>query len=70
MIKLKNDPNRLLISFVSGAVCIYNIKKRYIDFETEAGHAETVFDLRFCPSNRDLIASCSYDGSVRVWNAN
>jgi WD40 repeat protein len=44
--------------------------KRNVDFETEAGHAETVFDLEFCPGNRDVIASCSYDGSVRVWNVN
>lgn len=29
-----------------------------------------MFDLEFCPSNRDLIASCSYDGTVRVWNVN
>jgi WD40 repeat protein len=41
-----------------------------VEFQTEAGHAETVFDLEFCPSNKDLIASCSYDGTVRVWEAN
>lgn len=41
-----------------------------MEFQTEAGHAETVFDLEFCPSNKDLIASCSYDGTVRVWEAN
>jgi hypothetical protein len=28
-----------------------------VEFQTEAGHAETVFDLEFCPSNKDLIAS-------------
>lgn len=44
--------------------------KKSIDYQTEAGHAETVFDLKFCPSNRDIIASCSYDGTVRVWNVN
>lgn len=49
---------------------IFNLKKRHNEFETEAGHAETVFDLEFSPFNRDLVASCSYDGTVRIWNTN
>ena len=34
------------------------------------GHFETVFGVEYCASNKDLIASCSYDGTVRVWNSN
>jgi WD40 repeat protein len=26
--------------------------------------------LKFAPFNRDIIGSCSYDGTIRVWNAN
>ncbi len=37
---------------------------------TEAGHAETVFDLEFMPKDRNVFASCSYDGTVRVWDSN
>jgi WD repeat-containing protein 17 len=70
LVKMKGDANRLLISFVSGAICIYNVAKRFMEYSTEAGHAETVFDLKFCPSNRDIVGSCSYDGTVRVWNVN
>ena len=40
-----------------------------MEFQTEAGHAETVFDLAFCPSNRDQLASVSYDGTIRLWHA-
>lgn len=68
--KLKNDRKRLVIAFTNGAVCVFNTAKKRVEFQTEAGHAETVFDLEFCPSNKDLIASCSYDGTVRVWDAN
>jgi len=58
------------VAFTSGAISIFNLSKKRVDFQTEAGHAETVFDLEFCPSNKNLVGSCSYDGSVRVWNAN
>jgi WD40 repeat protein len=68
--KLKGDSKRVLVAFVNGAVQVFNIAKKRIEFQTEAGHAETVFDLEFCPNNKDLIASCSYDGTVRIWDVN
>lgn len=67
--KIKGDSQRVLIAFINGAVAVYNVQRRCIDFQTEAGHAETVFDLEFNPSNRDIYASCSYDGTIRVWDA-
>lgn len=36
---------------------------------TEEAHSETIFDIQFCPWNKDLIATCSYDSTVKVWNA-
>ena len=70
LLAVKGDPNRYLISLKDGKVMVYNIKKREIDFETESGHAETVFDLKFSNMSRDHIASCSYDGTVRLWDVN
>jgi WD40 repeat protein len=70
MRKLKNEPNKVLISFLNGAISVFNIAKRTIEFQTEAGHAETVFDIKFNPKNKDIIASCSYDGTARIWDAN
>jgi WD40 repeat protein len=67
---LKGDPKRVLVAFVNGAVQVFNLSKKKVEFQTEAGHAETVFDLEFCPINKDIIASCSYDGTVRVWDVN
>ncbi len=34
------------------------------------GHFETVFGVEYCRSNKDLLASCSYDGTVRIWDSN
>lgn len=52
---------------MNGAVAVYNLSKKKLEFQTEAGHTETVFDLAFSPSNRDLLASVSYDGTIRLW---
>lgn len=68
MIKLKNEPNKYLVAFVNGSLAIFNLSKKSIEFKTEAGHAETIFDLKFNPSNRDILASCSYDATVRIWD--
>ena len=70
MRKLKGDSKRIILGFMNGAVQIFNIEKRKVEFMTEAGHAETVFDLEFSPSDRNIFASCSYDGTVRVWDSN
>ena len=32
------------------------------------GHIETIFDCRFCPDNADLLATASFDGTVKVWD--
>ena len=69
MRKIRKDPSRVLIALKNGALLVFNLARKRVEFQTEAGHAETVFDLEFCPSNKDLIASCSYDGTVRVWEA-
>lgn len=32
------------------------------------GHLETIFDCQFKPENCDLLATASFDGTVKVWN--
>ena len=43
----KDGNFKLLLAFSNGAVGVYNFSKRCIEFQTEAGHAETIFDLEF-----------------------
>jgi len=57
-----------MVALKSGAVLIYDLFRRSIDFTTEAGHSETIFETEFCRSNSEYLASCSYDGTVRIWN--
>jgi WD40 repeat protein len=61
---------KLLISLRNGEVLVFNLNRRCIEFKTEAGHSETIFDVGFSPSNPELLASCSYDGTIRIWDSN
>lgn len=59
---------RVLIALKNGASLVYDLKRRSVEFKTEAGHSETIFETEFCRANSEYIASCSYDGTVRVWD--
>ncbi len=59
---------RALLALSDGSVVSYNLAKRSIEYSTVAGHTDTVFDCGFCPTNRDIIATCSFDGTIKLWN--
>ena len=67
-VPFKKDPKRWLIAFKNGSVGVYNLDKRNVEFQTEAGHAETIFEVKFCPWDKNRLATCSYDGTVRIWD--
>lgn len=57
------------LAFKDGSVALYNLDvNRLGPVDTTAGHCETVFDCRFAAHNPDLISSCSYDGTIRIWD--
>ena len=62
-----ND-HRLLVSGNDGSVVVYHIDKKYIEYETSAGHTETIFDASMSPLSADIVATCSYDSTIKVWN--
>jgi len=68
IISSKQSEDKVIVALKSGAVLIYDLTRRAIDYSTEAGHSETIFETEFCASNADYLASCSYDGTVRVWD--
>lgn len=35
---------------------------------SEGGHTETIFDCQFCPTRPLVLATASYDASVRLWH--
>ncbi|CAG9315711.1 unnamed protein product [Blepharisma stoltei] len=63
-----HDRASLICSFKSGAVGVFSLIKKKLEFCTESGHAETVFDIKINPQNKNLLATASYDGSVKIWD--
>ncbi len=63
-----DDRNSLICAFKNGSVGVYSITKKKLEFCTEPGHAETVFDVQINPRDKNMLATASYDGTVKLWD--
>ena len=59
----------LLLSFLDGAVAVYDLATRAMRHRGLPGHIETIFDAQFHPADPDTLATASYDSSAKVWHA-
>jgi WD40 repeat protein len=59
---------RVVTAHKDGAISVFNVSTSRTEFSTESGHSETIFDLDYHPNEPNLLASCSYDGTIRVWD--
>ncbi|XP_064482215.1 WD repeat-containing protein 17-like [Ornithodoros turicata] len=59
---------RVICLFHDGGVGLYNVRKRAWDFLRDFAHTETIFDCQFKPDNYSILATASYDGSIKLWN--
>lgn len=39
-----------------------------MEFKSQSGHTDTIFECSFQPKSPDSLATCSYDGTVKIWN--
>ncbi|KAG8202086.1 hypothetical protein JTE90_010448 [Oedothorax gibbosus] len=62
--------SRIACLFFDGGVGVYNLRNSSWDFLKNMGHLETIFDCQFKPDDPDLLATASFDGTVKVWNIN
>jgi WD40 repeat protein len=51
-----------------GSVSVFNLQRKQLEFCIPAGHTDTVFDCAFDPTTPEVFATCSYDGTVKIWN--
>jgi WD40 repeat protein len=65
---MPGNSKKYLITFKSGSVSVFNVDKRQTEFMTEGSHRETIFDVKFKPDNKDILASCGYDGTIKIWD--
>ncbi len=61
-------PHKFVLALKDGSACVFDLQSRLCEFVTTPAHSETIFDVAFKPSNPDVLATVSYDGSVKVWD--
>jgi hypothetical protein len=51
-------------------VVVYDVAAQEQLWSSQPGHTETIFDCSFAPGpSTSLLATCSFDSTVRVWDA-
>ena len=62
------NENKLLISLTDGEAVIYDLDNNKIEKQLAKGHSGTIFDLKFCPFSEGIMATCSIDGMIKIWD--
>ncbi|CAK8683632.1 unnamed protein product [Clavelina lepadiformis] len=63
-------PAKVVCAFADGGVGLYNLHLKKWEFLREQGHIETIFDCKFKADDSSLLATASFDGTVKVWSSN
>uniref|UniRef100_A0A5F8G5C9 WD repeat domain 17 n=1 Tax=Monodelphis domestica TaxID=13616 RepID=A0A5F8G5C9_MONDO len=63
-------PAHAVCCFMDGGVGLYDMGAKKWDFLRDLGHVETIFDCKFKPDNPNLLATASFDGTIKVWDIN
>ncbi|ORC86449.1 uncharacterized protein TM35_000281650 [Trypanosoma theileri] len=61
-------PEHLFLALRSGSVAVFNTQTQEVEMQTETGHTNRLHDCRYSKHDKDLIATTSADGTIRVWN--
>ncbi|XP_051992804.1 LOW QUALITY PROTEIN: WD repeat-containing protein 17-like [Xyrauchen texanus] len=56
--------------FMDGGVGLYDMGAKKWDFLRDLGHVETIFDCKFKPDDPNLLATASFDGTIKVRDIN
>ncbi|XP_047668416.1 WD repeat-containing protein 17 isoform X1 [Tachysurus fulvidraco] len=63
-------PGHAVCCFMDGGVGLYDMGTQKWDFLRDLGHVETIFDCKFKPDDPNLLATASFDGTIKVWDIN
>jgi WD40 repeat protein len=59
-----------LCSFLDGSIGLLDLDRKKVAWKSFAGHRETIFDVSYHPICANILATGSYDGTVKIWNTN
>lgn len=62
------DQQRIVVGMTNGAVKVYNMAQQQLEFDGTTGHTDTTLHANFSKHDRDQVATCGVDGTIRVWN--
>ncbi|XP_061131267.1 WD repeat-containing protein 17-like isoform X4 [Syngnathus typhle] len=63
-------PGHVVCCFMDGGVGLYDMGAKKWDFLRDLGHVETIFDCKFNPDDPNLLATASFDGTIKIWDTN
>uniref|UniRef100_H2TK73 WD repeat domain 17 n=1 Tax=Takifugu rubripes TaxID=31033 RepID=H2TK73_TAKRU len=63
-------PGHVVCCFMDGGVGLYDMGAKKWDFLRDLGHVETIFDCKFKPDDANLLATASFDGTIKIWDTN
>ncbi|XP_043560687.1 WD repeat-containing protein 17 isoform X4 [Chiloscyllium plagiosum] len=63
-------PGHAVCCFMDGGVGLYDMGEKKWNFLRDLGHVETIFDCKFKPDDPNLLATASFDGTIKVWDIN
>uniref|UniRef100_A0A8C4F975 WD repeat domain 17 n=1 Tax=Dicentrarchus labrax TaxID=13489 RepID=A0A8C4F975_DICLA len=63
-------PGHAVCCFMDGGVGLYDMGAKKWDFLRDLGHVETIFDCKFKPDDPNLLATASFDGTIKIWDTN
>ncbi|XP_053713186.1 WD repeat-containing protein 17-like isoform X2 [Synchiropus splendidus] len=63
-------PGHAVCCFMDGGVGLYDMGSKKWDFLRDLGHVETIFDCKFKPDDPNLLATASFDGTIKIWDTN
>lgn len=64
----ENGSFLFLISFEDKSIGVYDMLSKTLLFKTEPNHSETIFDAQINYKIPNIIATSSYDGSIKIWD--
>ena len=60
------DHDAFLMTFNNGSIGILNYPTKKLSYLSDSNHNETIFEVQFKPDDKNVFATASYDGTIRI----